>query len=356
MSSKSSFVYALTRPLFTVLLFASLFIAGCGGNSGGPGGPPPGMSVAVVATMVQQEPIVENVSLVGTLAANELVEIRSEIDGVVEEIGFEEGQQVEEGDVLFRINEKKLSASVAQAEANFRLARANLSRSESLFKARTISSQEFDQAKAEFEATQANLNFVQQQLEEATIAASFAGVTDQRYVSPGQVVGRGDMLSRLISLDPIKVEFSIPEKFLSRVESGLKVNVKVVAFPEEQFSGEVYFVSPRVDPLTRTALMKARIENKNARLKPGMFASLDLALTINENALTIPESALMMRGQVTEVYIVKSDNTAELRAVEVGMRLPGKVEILSGVSKGESVVVEGTQKLNPGAKVVPSVI
>jgi len=341
------------KPGYTILfsLVCALALYGCKGNSGAAGGPPPGMKVSVVAATVQQEPIVESISLVGTLAANELVEIRSEIDGVIEGIAFEEGQNVEKGDVLFKINEEKLSSAVAQADANYRLARANLNRSESLFEARTISSQEYDQARAEYEASRANLSLVRQQLEEATITASFSGVMDERLVSQGQVVGRGDLLSRLISLDPIKVEFNVPEKFLSRVQPGLNAEIRVVAYPDKKFSGEVFFVSPRLDPVTRTALIKARINNEDGLLKPGMFAGLNLNLVVRSDALTISETALMMRGQVTELYVITEEETAELRQVETGVRLPGKIEIVSGVSKGEPVVIEGVQKLNPGAPV-----
>ena len=143
----------------------------------------------------------------------------------------------------------------------------------------------------------------------------------------------------------------MPEKFLGQVRVGQQLEFKVAAFPSDQFRGEVYFISPQLDESTRTALVKARIENPGARLKAGMFASLDLTLRLKDDALVIPEPALVNNGDNVMVFAIDAQTNAIVRPIKVGMRLAGKAEVLSGLNVGELIVVEGVQKVRPGAPV-----
>ncbi len=179
--------------------------------------------------------------------------------------------------------------------------------------------------------------------------APFAGITGARRISPGQVITRTTPLTWLVDLDIVKVEMNVPERVLSQLRPGQAVEFSVAAFPGEQFRGEVYFISPQLDEATRTALVKARIPNPDLRLKGGMFASLELRLQLREDALVIPEPAIFNQGDTTLVFAVTATNTAALRPVKIGLRLAGQAEVLEGLQPGESVVVEGTQKLFPGA-------
>ena len=160
-----------------------------------------------------------------------------------------------------------------------------------------------------------------------------------------------EFITTLVDLDTVKVEVSVPERYLSQVQVGLGVGFKVAAFPGETFKGEVYFISPQLDAGTRTALVKARIANPGGRLRGGMFANLDLALELRKLALVIPEPAIMNNGDTTMVFTVNAQNKAEMKPVKVGLRLAGRAEILSGLTAGDRVVVEGVQKLRPGAPV-----
>jgi membrane fusion protein, multidrug efflux system len=334
-----------------LVVLAAVFVGGCKkqGAAGAQKMPPPQVVVAEART----ERVVESLSQLANIQANEMVEIKAEIDGVVQEIGFEEGQKVEKGQLLVRLDETRLAATLAQAEANFKLAQANYERAKQLFDEKLISQQEFEQNAATFQANQANLDFTRRQLKDARILAPFEGVVSSRQVSPGQIISKNSIISWLIDYDPVKVEFHVPEKFLGQVKEKQRIEVTVESYPNEKFSGEVFFVSPYVDPTNRTALVKAAIPNPDTRLKPGMFANLDLALVVREKSTVIPESAItqiLTNGQAM-VIAVDSANTAQLRKIKTGVRLVGLVEVLEGLKPGERVIVEGLQKVVPGAPV-----
>ena len=324
-------------------------VSGCTKKSDAP--PAGGFAVSVIAEEVKQEKIEDKISLVGTLAADEAIEIKSQVPGLVEQLGFEEGQKVTKGQMLLMIDTNKLNASLAQAQANLGLAQTTYDRLASLIKAGAISRQEFDQAASELEARKAETDFIRAQLKDAVVTASFDGVMGERMVSVGQFVSQGTTLTYLISQDPMKAEFRVPERFLGQLKEKQLIEVSVAAYPEEKFDGEVYFIDPRVDEATRTALVKARIPNPDGKLRQGMFANLDLIVSIRPRALTVPENALIPRGDKVFVFVVDAENTAQMKPVEVGVRLAGKAEILSGLLAGEKVVVEGYQKIGPGSPV-----
>ncbi|MDP2653127.1 MAG: efflux RND transporter periplasmic adaptor subunit [Candidatus Omnitrophota bacterium] len=328
---------------------AALALAGCGeADKGGHGG---GFAVSVIAEPVKQEKIEDKISLVGTLAADEAVEIKNQVPGVIEQIGFEEGQAVQQGQMLFMIDAAKLNASLSQAEANLGLAGTTFERLSSLIKSGAVSQQEYDQAKSDLEAKQAEANLIKAQLKETVITASFDGVMGERKVSLGQFVNQGSTLTYLISQDPMKAEFRVPERFLGQLKDGQKIQVSVAAYPEDRFSGAVYFIDPQVEETTRTALVKARVPNPEGQLRRGMFANLDLIVSIRPRALVVPESALIPRGEEVFTFIVDAEGKAQMKPVKVGVRLAGKAEILEGLSAGENVIVEGHQKVGPGSPV-----
>ena len=333
-----------------ILIFVELNFAGCtkkGQGSALQSIPP----VQVIVVEAKRQPVSESLSLVGSLAANEMVEIKAEIEGVIDEINFKEGQRIEKGQALVKLDESKLAATLAEAEANFNLSKANHARAKQLLKDNLISQQEFEQLAAQFEANQASLELKKRQLKDARILAPFGGIIGARQVSPGQVISKNTTLTWLVDLDPVKVEVKVPERYLRQVKVGQPLEFTVAAFPAEKFHGEVYFISPQIDESTRTALVKARIANPEAKLRSGMFASLDLTLQLRDSAIVIPEPALMSNGDNFMVFVVDGKGTAQIRPIQVGLRLAGKAEVVKGLAEGEKVVVEGTQKLRPGAPV-----
>lgn len=316
-----------------------------------PGGFPP---TQVVMLEARRQPVTESLALVGTLTADEMIEIKSEVDGVVRQINFNEGEPVEAGRLLIQIDDSKLAAAVAEAEANFKLSQASFDRMRQLQKDRLVSRQEFDQAAAVFDVNRAGFELKRQLLKDTRIVAPFNGVTGARMVSPGQVIAKNTTLTWLVQMDPVKVEVNVPERFLGQLQLGQSLEIAVASLPGRKFAGRVYFIAPQIDPNSRTALVKARINNPKHELRPGMFANLELALQIRNSAVVIPEVALMLSGERASIYVVDKESTAHLRPVKTGLRLAGDVEIVSGLVAGEKVVVEGTQKLRPGAKVSPA--
>lgn len=338
------------RQFYFVALGAILFAAaGCGNQK--KAGPPGGFPVSVVAEAVRQEKIEEKISLVGSLAADEFVEIKNEIGGVIEEIGFEEGQPVKKRQMLFMIDAGKLKASLAQAEANLGLAQTTFDRLSSLIDKGAVSRQEYDQAQSDLVAKQAEVELIKAQLKETVITAAFAGVMGERVVSLGQFVNQGTTLTFLINQDPLKVGFRVPERFLGQIKEGQVIEVTVAAYPEEKFNGEVYFIDPQIEEQTRTALVKARLPNPDGKLRRGMFANLDLIVNVRSQALVIREEALIPKGEDVFVFAIAPDSKAQMKKVRVGLRLAGKAEVLEGLAAGENVVVEGHQKIGPGSLV-----
>jgi membrane fusion protein (multidrug efflux system) len=327
----------------------ALVAAGCGKKQqqGGPGG----WGVPVKTAVAVVQPVEEKISLVATLSANEAVDIQSEMDGAVKSINFEEGQSVTNSQLLFELDTGKLDASVAEAEARFRLAEANMKRSESMVANKTISMQEHDQAVASFESARATLDLMKQQLRDSRIFAGFDGVMGARLVSPGQVIAKNTKLSTLVDTDPIKVDFHVPERFIGELRAGQAIQFTAPAYRDEPFRGEVYFIAPQVDPQNRTVWVKATAANADGRLRPGMFGNLDLILRVKDQAVIVPESAIVYQADIMFVYRVKEDQSVERIDVKTGARLPGLAEITEGVAAGDRVVVEGVQKLMPGAKI-----
>lgn len=306
----------------------------------------------VIVIQATSQPVSETLSLVGDIAANESVEVRGEVDGVIQEVLFKEGQRVEKGQLLVRLDDSKFAAAVAEGEARFKLSQSTYDRAKQLLKDQLISQQEFDQNQSTFEMSRATLELNKRNLRDARILAPFSGVVGAREISPGQVVTKNTPLTWIVDLDPVKIEFDVPEKFLSPVRIGQDLEITVAAYPGKTFKGKVFFVSPFIDSTNRTALVKAEAANSDGLLKPGMFANLELTTMVRQNAVVVPEVALtqILENNRAMVFVVDAQTNAVLRPVKLGVRLAGRVEV-DGVKPGELVIVEGTQKTVPGKPV-----
>lgn len=341
----------MMRTFTLTFLAAATALSGCKKAAAPGAGGPPSFAVQAIVVEARVQPVSESLSLVGDVAANEMVEIKSETDGTIEEIPFTEGQRVKQNDLLLRLDDTKLAASAAQAEANFKVSEANYERAQQLFRDKLVSAQEFDQSAALFQANRATLDLTKRQLRDTRIHAPFGGIVSSRQVSPGQVISKNTTLTWVVDLDVVKVEFSVPERYVGQLRVGQKIEIAVAAYPGRKFAGEVFFVAPFVEPARRTALVKARVPNPQAELKPGMFANLDLTLKLKEEAIVVPETAILASGDRNILYVVDAEDAAQIRPVKLGIRQAGLVEIVSGVKPGERVIAEGLQKVRPGAKV-----
>ena len=336
-----------------VIVLALLLIAACGkpATQGQENGAIP---ITAIVTEVSRKSIDETIFLVGNLIAKESINIRSEIEAKVAFIGFEEGAQVSEGQVLFRLGDGKLQAQADEAEARFELAKLDYERGVALLNKKTISRQQFDQFRSSLDATQALLRLVRERMNDAVITAPFSGKMSTRRVSLGQFVNVGQPLSSLIQTDPLGLEFNVPERYLGKLNIGQSIKIATVAYPAEIFHGTVIFISPILDERNRTVLIKADVDNEDGRLKPGMFTNLDLVFHSKDDAIVIPEQAISYQSDQAIVIVMDQEDKAEFRSVEVGLRLPGEAEITAGLATGERIVIEGYQKISPGSQILIS--
>ncbi|MBZ0165822.1 MAG: efflux RND transporter periplasmic adaptor subunit [Candidatus Omnitrophica bacterium] len=338
----------------SVCLLALLAAGGCSSDSTaqqspqGHGGPP---TVNVVGFKSLRSDLSDKISIIGSLESNESVELRSEISGTIERIKFDEGQRIKAGELLFQIDMEKLKATYDQAQANLKLAETTAHRYQNLVQSKAVSQQEYDQTVATLESNRATVALTREQLSDATITAPFDGVMGERLVSEGQFVGQGTPLGSLYSQDPMKVTFNVPERYVGAIREGQGIALRVAAYKDKNYEGKVYFISPNIDRTTRTVLVKARVPNPQGQLRSGMFANLELIFEVKKDAILIPETALIIKGDSVSVYTVGDDDTVALRPINVGTRRDGMVEILSGLQAEEVVVTEGYQKIGPGSKV-----
>ncbi len=310
----------------------------------------PARALPVKAAVVSRGTVTDGVTAVGTLLANEAVMIRPEIDGRIEAFHFQEGQLVRKGDRLVSLDASEVEAQLASATAAANLNRSRLKRSEELLKKNFISAQAMDEVRENLNQSTAREAEIRAKLAKSTIRAPFEGVTGLRQVSPGAYTKAGQDIARLEGIGVLKLDFRVPEAYLRRIKVGQPLVINVDAYPGESFSGSIYAIEPAVDESTRTVLLRARLPNPGVRLKPGMFARVSLDLERRDNALLVPEQAIVPRGDGRFVFRI-ADGKAQLVKVEMGVRRPGEVEIVKGLEAGDTIVVDGQLKLQDGAAV-----
>jgi membrane fusion protein (multidrug efflux system) len=309
---------------------------------------PSGLPVKVAPVRVGT--VTEDVTAVGTLLANESVMIRPEVAGRVVAIHFKEGQAVAVGARLVALDAEELRAQLDASRADERLTAQRAERAAELFKKNFISQQALEDAREAHKKATAQRRENEARLAKADIRAPFAGIVGLRQVSPGAYLRAGDDIARLDKIDVMKLDFRVPELYVGRIRRDQPVTVRVDAFTGEAFAGRVYAVETAVDEKTRTVLLRGRVENRGARLRPGMFARVTLELGATEKAALVPEQAIVPRGGRNFVFRV-IDGRAVLTEVALGARSPGQVEIVRGVKPGERVVTDGQMRLQDGVPV-----
>lgn len=329
------------------LCLLSLTLAACSGAdpaAQGAGGPPGEMQLPVEAVTVKAESLRAGLSTVGTLRADEAVVVRPEINGRLVEIHFKEGQRVKQGEPLFTLDPAVARASLNEALANLENARRANTRATDLGAQQLLSKSDVDTARAQLGVSQARVESARAQLDKTTIVAPFGGVIGLREVSVGEVVSPGQALVNLVRLDPMEVDFNLPENELGRVAVGQPVSVAVDAFPGESFHGEVAAIEPVIDINSRSAKLRASVVNADYRLRPGLFARITLGVgDADATAILIPEQALLQEGETRFVYVIR-DGKAARATVTTGQRLPGRVAVVEGLKEGDQVITAGQGK------------
>jgi membrane fusion protein (multidrug efflux system) len=307
-------------------------------------------AVAVEAAKVIAAPLSEQVTAIGTLLSDEAVTVSSEIPGRLKEIHFKEGEPVEKGAPLFTLDDSVYRAQLSDAEAKLKLAEQTHQRTTQLFKNKYATAQSADEATSNLAVSTATVELARVQLEKTRIAAPFSGIVGLRHVSVGEYITSGQALVNLEAIDPVKADFRVPERFLPAIRVGQAIRIKVDAYPDETFEGKVYAIDPRLDVAGRSLLVRALLPNKDQRLRPGLFARVTVLLQLKEDALSVPEQAIVPQGDSQYVFRIINGKAA-LTKVVIGTRREGRVEIVDGLSVGDEVVTAGQLKIRDGSAV-----
>jgi len=316
------------------------------------GGPPP---ATVTDIRVQRSQWNRRIEAVGDLRAIQDVAIASEVPGKVIAINFHSGATVTQGDVLLRLDDAEDRAQLDALEADLRLARLENRRIERLRGSPAFSQSLMDRTQSEVASLQAQAERQRVVLARKEIRAPFDGVLGIRQVSLGDIVSPGEPIVSLQSLNPIYVDFTVPERHRAAVATGQQLEVSVAAWPEQTFSGELLVVSPDVDVRSRTLKLRGRLTNADGRLQPGMFATVHLLQSDAEPVLTLPRTAISFFAYGESVFSINEEGgslTVHRKPVQVGRTRGEQVEILAGLEADQRVVHTGHLKLREGQTVV----
>ncbi len=323
-----------------------------GGASGAPAAGGTAMSqvaVRVIVAPVRNERLTAEIEALGTANANESIDVTAKVSNLVTAVRFEEGQQVQKGELLIELDGAQARAELAIAEAAVTESRSQYKRSRELYTTKALSEAQLDQIEAALKANEARVAVAQARLADTMIRAPFAGRVGLRRVSPGSLVNPGTVITTLDDSATIKLDFTVPESYLSTLAPGLPITALSIAYPGRTFEGKVSSVDSRVDPSTRSVTVRALVPNPEKLLKPGMFMNVRLERGAAD-ALLVPEQALVPEQGDVFVFVLEGDSVAK-RLIRTGQRRVGDVQVLQGLSAGDLVVTEGTQKLRDGVRV-----
>jgi membrane fusion protein (multidrug efflux system) len=289
------------------------------------------------------------IEAVGTTQANESVEVTSKASNTVTAIRFQEGEEVARGDILVEMDDSQARAALAEAQASLARSQSQYDRSRDLQSREALSVSDLEQVIASLKADEARVAAAQARLDDTVIRASFNGRTGFRHVSVGSFVSPGTAITTLDDTSVIKLDFTVPETYLFVLRRGLPVTANAAGLPDRTFKGVVTNMDSRVDPVTRSVIVRAELDNPDGVLRQGMFMTVALQGEVSPTLL-VPEEALVPERGHAYVFVVRN-NVVERREVRTGKRKPGFVEIVEGVSEHERVVVDGTQHVRDGSVV-----
>ncbi len=346
----------MKKRMAIMLVLVALFIAGIAGvkvtqirgamAASAKFAPPP---AAVTTIVVKKETWQPALSAVGSLKAVNGVKVSTDLAGIVSEIAFQSGQTVKKGDLLVKLDSQQEEAQLHSAEARSDLAKANLERHRDLVQQGAVSQSAFDAADSEYRQAVAAVDEAHALIARKAITAPFDGVLGIREADLGQYLNVGAPIVELQSVDPIFVEFSFPQQDMEQVAAGKKLRLQVAGVSGEAFEGEITAIDSRVDESTRNILFQGTIENPEHKLRPGMFATVEVLMPETET-LSIPASSINYAPYGDSVYVVK-ENQLQEQFVKLGQNRGDQVAILSGVKEGDEVVSSGVFKLRGGIPV-----
>ena len=319
------------------------------GGPGGPGGRG-GMARTVVAEKVYRESIGDRIEAIGTILANESVTVTAKTQGIIRTIAFDDGQTVKKGEEIAAIDSGVEDSALNVELANLEQQKKELARIQSLATSNNIALSKLDDQTAAVKKAEANVAAARVRSGDRRIIAPFSGIVGTRRISVGALVTPGTAVATLDDISVVKLDFAVPETFMSALHPGLEVEATASAYRSEVFKGKVVAVDARVDTTTRSVNVRALVENNDLRLRPGMLMIVDLVSSPRE-ALMVSEASVVPENGVQYLYVIGPDNVANRVAVTIGTRRNAAVEIIKGVKEGDLVVKEGMQDMRPGTKV-----
>ncbi len=326
-----------------------LFSSGTSGGGDASFQPQQRRALKVSGYVLEPMPIRDEVRTTGNLLPDEEVDLAFETSGKVVGIYFQEGSFVEEGDLLAKMNDRHLQAQLQKLEAQHRLLVEREFRQRSLLERDAISQESYDQVVTELESLDADIELMEARIAETEVRAPFDGIVGLRYLSEGSYASPSTQLARLIKIEPLKIEFSVPERYAGEITPGFPVTFSIDGVLNAM-EAEVYAVNPMVDERTRTIRVRALYDNVDGQLNPGRFASISLTLAESNEAITVPAEALIPEMEGDRVFLYR-DGVAEAVYVQTGIRAEDRVQITDGLAFGDTLLTTGVLQLRQGLPV-----
>lgn len=305
----------------------------------------------VVTAPLARRDLAVTIEAVGSLLAGEAADIHAEVAGQIKSISFEEGQPVKKGDLLINIDTSLIETDLLKAKAARDAARASFNRDDQLKSKGFVADQQYDSSRAALQAAEAEVANAEILLQKASIVAPFDGIAGLRNFSVGDYAAAGQTLTSIVSLHPLKMSFTVPERDFAAVKAGQEISFTVDAWPGQDFKGEIYAIDPRINAENRNFAVRATIPNEDGRLRPGMYARIRITTATRPGALMAPEEAVVPQGTESYVFTAEGGKAAR-RKVELGERREGEVEIKSGLDDNARVITAGVMKLRDGSEIV----
>lgn len=304
---------------------------------------------SVTGIVVETSTFDNNLSLSGSIEANEQIEIHSEVSGIVEGIYFNEGTYVNKGQVLFKVNDIELKAQLRQAQTREGLAGENERRAKLLLQKEAISQEEFDVANADYASMKAQTQLIKAQIAKTSVKAPFSGKIGLRSISPGTYITPTVLVAKLVNTGKLKITFSIPEKYAAQVKSGSTIDFSVSG-SDKTYTAKIYAIEPEVEVATRTLKIRAVADNIDGKLFPGTFADVKLPLNIIKDAIVVPSEAIVPVQDGKKVYIANMGKAKEIM-VNATTRTDSSILILEGLKAGDTLITSGVMSLKNEAPI-----
>jgi len=306
--------------------------------------------LTVNAVILENKQLNNDLKVTGSLNANESVTLRTEVSGLVENIYFKEGQEVKKGQLLVQLNDDDLRAQLSKLQYTRKLNQDIEKRQQQLFAREAISKEEYETALTTLQTSKADIDVTQAEIRQHQIKAPFDGTIGLRAISVGSYLNPADDIATIYSINPIKIDFSVPGKYVSEVDVGDKIEFTVDAYENESFNGEIYAIEPKINADTRSISIRAICDNKEGKLLPGQFAKITVTISTFETALMVPTEAVIPELNGKRIFVM-DNGVIGSEAIETGIRTADKVQVTKGLSPGDTVITTGILQVRTGMEV-----